>query len=74
MLGLGPGSVVVAFDVPFGHLAFDEAGVGAEPSGGVEASGELDDDSAPGSVSVLRGENRALVRASGESFAGLRRS
>ncbi|MCP4304470.1 MAG: hypothetical protein GY788_06240 [bacterium] len=52
VLGLGPGSVVVAFDVPFGHLGFDEAGVGAEPSGGVEASGELDDDSAPGSVRV----------------------
>jgi hypothetical protein len=74
VVGLRPGPVAVAFDVPFRHLAFDESGVGAEASCRVEASGELGQDSAPGSVSVLRGKNRAPVRASGESFAGLRRS
>ncbi len=66
VFGLGPGSVAVAFDVPFGHLAFDEAGVGAEPSSRVETSGELGDNASLGSVSVGRGKNRALVRTSGE--------
>ena len=63
--GLGPVAVSGAFDVPSGHLAFDETGVGAEPSGGVESGGELGDELAPGAVSGLRGKNRAPVRASG---------
>jgi hypothetical protein len=36
-----------AFDVPFGHLALDEAWVGAVPSHRVQASAELDDGVAP---------------------------
>jgi len=36
--GLGPVGVVGSFDVPFGHLAFDESGVGAVSPGRVEAA------------------------------------
>ena len=37
--GLGPGGVVGAFDVPFGHFAFDDVWVGSLSSGGVEPPG-----------------------------------
>jgi hypothetical protein len=40
--------VAGAFDVPFGHLAFDEAGVGAWSSAGVEAAAELGEGVTPG--------------------------
>jgi len=36
VLRLGPGCVVSAFDVPFGHLAFDDARYRALASGGIE--------------------------------------
>ena len=36
VLGSGPGGVVGAFDVPFGHLSFDDAGLGAQAAGWVE--------------------------------------
>ena len=37
-VGWGQSSMVGSFDVPFGHLAFDEPGVGSEPPFGVQAS------------------------------------
>ena len=48
-----------AFDVLFGHLAFDDAGVGAEASERVEAAAEHDDGVPPAVVSSLTGEDRA---------------
>ena len=61
--------MVGAFDVPFGHLAFDDAGCGADPSGGVESAEQPGQETLPEAVvgvGVLRGES-ALV---GEGLAG----
>ena len=63
---MGPVAVVGSFDVPFHHLAFDDARVGSVAPGRVEASPEGGDGVAPGSVSALRGKNRAPVRANVE--------
>jgi hypothetical protein len=38
MLGLGPGRVVGAFDVPFGHLALDDSRRCSWPADGVEST------------------------------------
>ena len=68
-MGLGPVGVVGAFDVPFGHLAFDDAGCGADPSGGVESAEQPGQETLPEAVvgvGVLRGKS-ALV---GEGLAG----
>ena len=56
--GLGPVVVSVAFDVPLGRLALDEARVGSEPAAWVEPAAELGDGVLAGAVSALRGGNR----------------
>jgi hypothetical protein len=69
MLGLGPCCVVGAFDVPFGHLALDDAWRGAAAPGGVEATEEAPEEGQPaGTVAVVlvRGESRP----GGRWFAG----
>jgi hypothetical protein len=48
-----------AFDVPFGHLAFDESRVRAISSFRVESSTEQHDGVAPSVIRVVRGKNRA---------------
>jgi len=63
--GLGPDGVSGAFDVPTGHLAFDETRVRAVSPGGVESSAQQDQGACPAVVTAVRGENRALVTASG---------
>ncbi len=62
--GLGPGGVAGAFDLPLGHLALDESGVGSEPPHRVQTPAQLDDGVRPGPFRVLRGKNRAPVTAS----------
>lgn len=62
--GLRPVGVSGSFDVPFGHFAFDEAGVGAVAAGRVESPAQHHDGSGPAVVMVRRGKNRAPVRAS----------
>lgn len=67
-VGLGPVGVAGSFDVPFGVFAFDDSRAGSVSAFRVEAPQELDDCSFPSvvAVSARRGENRALVKASGE--------
>jgi hypothetical protein len=58
---LRPLAVVAAFDVPFDVLAFDDAGVGAWSSGGVEPLDESAQEGLPAAVAdvrVVRGESR----------------
>ena len=67
VLGLGPGGVVSALDVPSGHLALDDSWCGALPSGGVEASEEtLEEEQPAGAVAVVGvgGERRPGGRGS----------
>jgi hypothetical protein len=54
-----------AFDVPFGHLAFDQAWAGSEASLRVQSLADQDESVGPAVVSGQRGKNRAPVRASG---------
>src|SRR5665647_423774 len=64
----GPGRVVGAFDVPLGHLAFDDSGGCACASGGVEPTEEAAQEPEPaGVVGVVpvRGERRPGGRWSG---------
>jgi hypothetical protein len=69
VLRLGPGGVVSAFDVPFGHLAFDDARYRALASGSVEPTDESVEEEQPsGAVAaVLSGGKGARV---GESLSG----
>jgi hypothetical protein len=62
--GLGPVGVSGAFDVPSGHLAFDESRVRAVSPGGVETTAQQDQGACPAVVTAVRGKNRALVTAS----------
>ena len=56
-----------SFDMPLGVLAFDESGAGSVASGRFEPLEQQYDRSAPAViVSSRRGENRALVTASGD--------
>ena len=64
MPGLWPVGVVGAFDVPLGHLAFDQARVGPMASPGVEPAAQECDRVPPGPVSGRRGESRPPGRAS----------
>jgi len=60
--------VVVAFDVPFHVLAFDDSGVGARTPGRVEPAEEAAEERQPGAVvgvRVLRGESRPGGRWTG---------
>jgi hypothetical protein len=68
--GLGPVTVVGAFDVPSGHFAFDQSRVGSLSSDGVEALTQQFQGAGPAVVTVLRGENRALVTANGVRCGG----
>jgi hypothetical protein len=70
--GLGPVGVSGPFDVPLGHLAFDQSRVGSVPPDRVEAAAELHDGMTPAALSGLRGKNRAPVRWSGERDEELR--
>ena len=61
VLGLGPGGVVGAFDVPFDVLAFDDPGVRSCAPGGIEPTDESVKEGEPaGAVAVVlvRGEKR----------------
>ena len=61
MLGLWPGGVVGAFDVPLGHLAFDDARCRPLASGGVESAEEtLEEEQPSGAVAavLVRGKKR----------------
>ncbi len=61
VLGSGPGGVVGAFDVPFGHLSFDDAGLGAQAAGWVEPGEQAVEEQQPGgavAASVVRGKKR----------------
>jgi hypothetical protein len=73
-VGLGPVAVVFSFDVPLGHLAFDEARVGSSSPWRVEPVSEHAHDMVPESVRVVRGKNRAPVRSNGARNEGPRRS
>ena len=66
--------VASSLDVPFGHLAFDEARVGSSSTWRVEPLGEHDHDMVPESVRVVRGKNRAPVQWSGARNEGPQRS
>ena len=50
-----------AFDVPFGHLAFDDAGIGPVSSDRVESLHDEGDGVAPAAVTGPRGKRRALL-------------
>lgn len=68
MLGLWPGGVVGTFDVPLGHLAFDDAGRRAAAAGGVEPADEpLEEEQPAGAVAtvLVRGGKRPGGRWSG---------
>ena len=68
VLRLGPGRVVGAFDVPLGHLAFDDAWCRALTSGGVEPADEsLEEEQPAGAVAavLVRGEKHPGGRGSG---------
>jgi len=68
VLGLRPCCVVGAFDVPLGHLAFDDPGRGSCASGGVEpAKQALEEVQPAGTVAAVpvRGEKRPGGRWSG---------
>ena len=62
--GLAPVAVAGAFDVPAGHLAFDQPRVRPEASDRVQSSNQQDDGTCPAGVGGLRGKNRAPVTAS----------
>ena len=64
--GLWPGGVVGAFDVPFGHFAFDDVRVGSLSAGGVESPAEFSYGVGPAAVRVVRGKSRPRGRWSGE--------
>ena len=49
-----------AFDVPFGHLAFDDAGIGTTSPDRVESLHDEGDGVAPAAVTRQRGKKRAL--------------
>ena len=66
--------VASSFDVPFGHFAFDEPGVGSSATWRVEPLGEHGHDMVPEAVRVVRGKNRAPVRWSGARSEGPQRS
>ena len=54
VLGLGPGGVVSAPDIPSRRLALDDSWCGALSSGGVEASeGTLEEEQPAGAVAVV---------------------
>ena len=66
---MGPGCVVSAFDVPFGHLAFDDARYRASASGSVEPTDESVEEEQPaGAVAtvLVRGESGRV----GEGLSG----
>ena len=62
---LWPVDVAGSFDVPFGHLAFDESWAGPHSAGGVEPLAQQRDCVGPRPIRARRGENRAPVTASG---------
>ena len=63
IVGLGPASVVGAFDLPFRHLAFDHARCGSVSSGWVESVDESSEEDRPVSFrGRVRGENRPRGR------------
>ena len=63
IVGLGPASVVGAFDLPFRHLAFDHARCGSVSSGWVESVDESSEEDHPVSFrGRVRGENRPRGR------------
>lgn len=67
-LGLGPVSVSCAFDVPFGHFAFDHPRCGSSAPGGVESVEQSAQEGPPvliGGLGVLRGEMRPAGRRIG---------
>ena len=67
--GAGPVRVVGSFDVPLDVLAFDDSGVGAGTSGGVESAEQPAQEGQPAAVAgvrVVRGESRP----GGRWFAG----
>ena len=66
VVGLGPVGVVGAFDVPFGHLAFDDAWCGSGSAGGVESVEQSAEDDAASDVRRRRG------RQGGKSPGGRR--
>ena len=64
---MGPGGVVSPFDVPLGHLSFDDAWCRALASGGVESTDEALEEVQPaGAVAavLVRGEKRPGGRGS----------
>lgn len=68
MLGSWPRRVVGAFDVPLGVLAFDEAGVRAAASAGVESAQQSTQEGHPAAVAgvgVVRGKSRPGGRWTG---------
>jgi hypothetical protein len=68
MLGSGPVGVPGAFDMPLGHLAFDDAGGGAEPSGWVEPAEQSAQEVLPQVLAVgvlVRGKKRPDGRGTG---------
>src|SRR5665647_3316501 len=80
VLRLWPGGVVSPFDVPLGHLGFDDAWCRALASGGVESSDEsLEEVQPAGAVAavVVRGGRRpsgAALRAAWGATSGYNRS
>ena len=63
---MGPVGVSGAFDVPFGHFAFDQARARAESTFRVQSSTDQHECIGPDALTSQRGKNRAPVRASGE--------
>ena len=63
---MGPVGVSGPFDVPLGHLAFDQARVGSQPTFRVQPPTDQDERVGPAVVTAQRGKNRAPVTASGE--------
>jgi hypothetical protein len=57
--GLGPAAVFGAFDVPVGHLAFDDAGVGAEAAWWERLGEDLSDRLLVGGVEAVGGKSPA---------------
>ena len=66
---MGPGGVVSALDVPFGHLALDDSWCGALPSSEVEASEETLEDEQPAGAVAFMGVRGKGVRV-GEGLPG----
>ena len=68
VLRLGPGGVLSAFDVPLGHLAFDDARCRALTAGGVEPTDESVEEEQPaGAVPAVL--VRGGKRPDGRGFA-----